>query len=312
MKFIVSFFSLCTAISLWLWVISPVVAISDVVSTDINEVVKRVDPISKTLGDTAAWVEWWLEWVNELIFTLLIEILFPLITLVAIIAAVLGFWQMILSEDESAHSSWMNFLLYGCLGIVVFQSAWFITTQLVGNDGNAGIFSMGEAFENPFVFARELNDAILPFVALWAYLVTWVLFISLLLVALRMLLSKSEEVTKQSTTILIWNSIGIIIILWARYIVDIVYKKDAAGVDQVIEVTPTTLSFVYKLLNIGMSLIFFGMVVIIIYVAYLLLMNPWDEDKYSVIRRAIRYMFIGLLWLWFSYLIANFFILGRM
>ena len=78
----------------------------------------------------------------------------------------------------------------------------------------------------PIELARVIYDNIaFPILKVALYLVIGVLFVILLTRVISFVFASDEETQKKSTTIIVWNTVGILIILASKQIVEAVFGK---------------------------------------------------------------------------------------
>ncbi|MEI7478168.1 MAG: hypothetical protein WCJ81_06910 [bacterium] len=76
-----------------------------------------------------------------------------------------------------------------------------------------------------------------PFVKMGMYLVVGILFVMALFRLISMVTSDKEETKKQAQTIIMYNAFGILVIIFAKAIIETIYGKQA----QVVSSTATNL-----------------------------------------------------------------------
>lgn len=157
-----------------------------------------------------------------------------------------------------------------------------------------------------------------PFLKMVMFLVIGILFLILMLHMFRFLLSPDEKIKQHAKTILIWNGVGILTILFAKSVTETIYGKQ----EDVINPNATSLAdigtgvladkdfaWLYVVLNRVMGIIGFIVIVLIVIEAVDLLRNPTDEKQIEKIKRNFLYIVIGILIIGVSYVVTNFVIL---
>lgn len=150
------------------------------------------------------------------------------------------------------------------------------------------------------------------------FLVIGVLFLVLILHMYRFVISPDEKIKEHSKTIIIWNTIGMLTIIFAKSLAETVYGKQA----DVINPSATSLgnigagvladksfAWLYVVLNWAMGLIGFIVVVLIIVEAVDLLRNPTDEKQMEKVKRNFMYIIVGILIIGTAYVVTNFVLL---
>ena len=66
------------------------------------------------------------EGVKNLVFDKLMNVLVPLIIIIGILIAIIGFYKLMFSTDDKAVSEGTKYVIFGVVGIIVIVSARFI------------------------------------------------------------------------------------------------------------------------------------------------------------------------------------------
>ena len=247
----------------------------------------------------------WLDWTNEFrgwiitntILFIAMTYIVPLLVVVWVIVAIVGLWWVITSTDAKSTQKWMSYILWWVAWIVIMFSAVFITSNITW-------VLAGDVWRKPDNINWIINSffwVLYPFVKLLFYIIPWILFLILLFNAFQYVTAQNDDAVKKSTSTMLWSITGIIVILWASFMVNSIYWKWGQQ-----PLTNTNLSFVYKVLNWILSFIFLAMVLILIYQAYLIIAKPDDAARYDKIRKSMIYMFLGIVLIGGAYLLVNF------
>jgi len=70
------------------------------------------------------------EWVKEFVFDKVTKVLLPLIVVLGILIAILGFYKILFSDDEKAKSDWIKYIWYWALWIILIISAKYFGTTI--------------------------------------------------------------------------------------------------------------------------------------------------------------------------------------
>lgn len=129
------------------------------------------------------------------------------------------------------------------------------------------------------------------------------------------MLSPSDDIRKQSVTMIVWNVIAMLIILGAKQIVELVYGKkeevlnpaDASSLGNIGQgvLGNDSIPILYQAINWILGLATFIILVIIIIQTYQLLTNPDDPGQLSKIKKSFIYIFVGVFVIGAAYLITN-------
>ena len=268
--------------------------------------------------DSLQWVlDWWwqfserADWVQQFLFYIGSNIIIPIIILVWIIIAIVGFYKMMFSKSDEEQKKWTNFLIRWVVGVVLMVSASFIVWVIVWQDW------IGLESPEWDTLARQVYEQIvLPFLKIFAYLIVGVLFVMLLIQWLKMLAAwDKDEVPKNAKTILIRNTIWILIILFATQIVELIYWSGAESIDEAWQVwdiwgqileSESNILFITNIINWALWFVALAILIIIIYQSYLLVTKPDDEELAKKLKRNFAYVFIWALIIWWGYLLVNF------
>ncbi len=278
---------------------------------------ESIQPIENNIdvGSPAQWASG----VRDFIINTFYTIGFPLIFGVGLLMAILWIIGLLFSDEEWERAKALKIIGYGVAGIVIIVSARYITYTLLGESGTWWLLFSHEGTVSGISIAQDLYDKIMyPFIKIGFMLIAWVLFVMLLVRVLGFLSNPSDDTHKQSLAIIGWNALGILLIIGAKSIVELIYGKkeavvnpDSTSLGEIgTEILNTdaaswTISLVYQILNWVVGITAFMILVIIIFQAYQLLMNPEDESKLSQVSKSLMYIFVGILIIGLSYVIAN-------
>lgn len=218
------------------------------------------------------------------------------------------------SEKEEEQKKGFRYVLRGVVGIIIILSASFIANRLVGS---GGVLDFTQLQGN--VAARKLYSLIIfPFLKMIMFVVVGVLFLILLLHMFRFLMNPDDKIKQHARTIIIWNAVGILTILFSKSIVETIFGRQ----EDVVNPNATSLAdigagvladksfaWLYVVLNWVMGLVGFIVVVLIIVEAINLLRNPTDEKQIDRIKKNFLYIIIGILIIGVSYVVTNFVVL---
>ncbi len=131
-------------------------------------------------------------------------------------------------------------------------------------------------------------------------------------------MNPDEKIKQHAKTIMIWNAIGILTIIFAKGLAETIYGKQ----EDVINPSATSLAdigtgiladksfgWLYVVLNRVMGIAGFVILVLIIIEAVDLLRNPTDEKQIEKIKRNFMYIIIGILIIGTAYVVTNFVVL---
>ncbi len=252
--------------------------------------------------------------LTNFLFDKIMNVLVPLIIVIGILSAILWFYKIMFSTDDSATKEWSRYIIYGVIGIIVIMSAKFIgqnvydllnpaTGQIQWNILAVGLY----------------NNIVYPFVKFAIYLVLGAMFVILVSRVITFLFGTDADAQKKAWTLIGWNVISMIVIIWAKQIVEAIYGKQAAvtspnatnlGTIWSWILADKNIPIIYQIINYALGIASLVILVIIIVQTVKLLTKPDDPAQIKSIKNSLLYMFIGILVIGTGYLIVNFAILN--
>lgn len=261
------------------------------------------------------------EQIRDFLAYVAIKIIIPIFVFAGIIVAIIGFYKLFASTSNETQKEAWDYILRWIIGVIIMVSAWYITNMLVGTDGTGWmlwwVFS-GTSTSGTELAAQLYTTVLFPFIKIAIYVILGVLFIFAIIHAFKYIFSNGEEIQKQSVTILVYNTMGILVIILAKSMVESVYgsyndiiawKVDNLG--KIWKGIFNELNFfrLHTAMNRILWLVTFIILIILVYQGYMLMMNPSDEEVAKKLKKSLWYIFIGILIIGAWYLITNFFII---
>ena len=264
--------------------------------------------ISATLANDA-----WGESLKWLMINVAKKIIMPIVIVLWLLIAFLWFYKLAFSDKEDERKKWLNFAIWWTLWVVLMSSSYFIVDALVWTTWTSWIIWTNSGFD-PATIANNLYAWILrKFFVLAMYFIMGILFITLLITVIKLIWSgDKEDMTKHSKTIIVWNSLWIIIIIFAQNIINMFYSKVTNWASSLWQqqaiLESKNIWWLYTVLNYFLWFVWFIITVFIIYQAYLLLAKPDDDATYKNLKKYFVYIILWILLIGWVYIIANFFI----
>lgn len=275
--------------------------------------------------------KWWVEGIRDLLVTIWVQILIPVFVFSGIIIAILWFYKLMTSDSEEETNKSRTYIVYGIVWVVIMVSAWYITNLLVWVDGSwwAGSifdFEWRSEFDGPELAAQLYNTIAYPFLKIFLNIAMGIMFIILLINAFRLIFSPDDNIVSKAIWIMVYSVLGILAILLSKNIVEFVYGKyDSVVVDLTwwwdgelgkvgklfwwlwwdAWISGDVMARFFWVINWVLGLATFIVTIIIIYLWYILLIKPGDEEAIAKIKRYLVYMLIGIFIIWFSYLLSR-------
>ena len=272
--------------------------------------------LSTSIGSISSHLEapeWalWTQWLQNFVFDTLMNVLVPLIIIIGILSAILGFYKLMFSGEDTARKEGIKYILFGVLGIIIIVSAKFLWQNIYD------ILSVHD-LKGVEVAQSLYNTILYPFIKFAIYLVLGVMFIILVSRVITFLFGSDSDAIKKSWTIIGWNVIAMLIIIWAKQIVELVYGKQADVVKEATNLweigtwvlADKNIPLLYQIINYALGIASLVILVVIIFQTIKLLMKPDDPAQIKSIKNSLLYMFIGILIIGLGYLIVNFAIIN--
>lgn len=298
-----------------LWIVLSELGVASAVRFD-SAIQEATAPIQQHLeGAGFAGAQWGAEGARDAVIVVVQKVIVPAIIIVGVMMAIFGFYEIMTEEKDDAQKKGFAYILWWVVGIIIMLSASFVANKLVWAQW---VLDFSYIFQWNTAAWKLYSLIIFPFLKMIMFLVIGVLFLVLILHMYRFVISPDEKIKEHSKTIIIWNTIGMLTIIFAKSLAETVYGKQA----DVINPSATSLgnigagvladksfAWLYVVLNWAMGLIGFIVVVLIIVEAVDLLRNPTDEKQMEKVKRNFMYIIVGILIIGTAYVVTNFVLL---
>ena len=280
------------------------------------------------------------EWTNWDAFNkqVIILIWYVIEIFIAIWVAVALFWsyKIMVSDKEDSSKDWIKMVLFWVLWIIIMVSAKFLANSLVWDEGiisnNIQVWDVIISYENPAIvwlnwikFASQLYGKIVyPFIKIVLYLVVGVLFFITVAKVITYVTSTDDSAKKKAWWIIIWTVIWILIIMWAKQIVESIMWKQSTVADRENLSNATQLSDIWnhitdfesiplvaQVINWVMWLTMLIILILIIIQAYRIFSKPDDPKNRETMKKTILYIIIWVLVIWAAYAISTVLVVNR-
>ncbi len=264
-----------------------------------------------------AWINPWAESLKNFLIKKVMDVAVPLIITLGILIAILWFYKLLFSSEEKAIGEWVKYISYWLIWIVLIMSAKFIANTLYTDVFNTGILWYGSV--EWYQMAQKLYENLLfPFIKMAMYIVLGVLFVILLSRTISFVFGSDEDTRKKSWTIIVWNVLGMIIIIGAKQVIEFIYWKQADVVKAVSNLweigtgilANKNLPLIYEIVNWAMGLAALVILIMVLVQAFQLLIKPDSPDSMKKIKNSLLYIFIGIVIIGTWYIITNFLIIN--
>ena len=260
------------------------------------------------------------EWSNRdtalAIIQKVIDVFFEVMVVVWVLVAMIGFYQILTSGDESKIKTWVLTLVYWVLWIILMYSAKYLTSVIFWIYTTTS-WSVATALSTVEIIRTIYDDMMYPFIKIAIYLSLWILVILMMFRVFTYITSQDESTKKKSMMVIVWTTIGMLIISWAKQIVEAVYwnqtsvmsgKTNLSWIGSTI-FDPSEIPIVYSVINWALWLTAFVLLVMIIIQTYKILTKPDDAATFTSLKKTIIYALAWILLIWAAYLLSNLFII---
>lgn len=278
-------------------------------------------------------INWWEDVVNDSTWSDLfneqvnqiIGYVINIFIVIWIAVAFFGGYKIMTSDKEESMKEWIRLVAFGALWIIIMISAKFLATSLVWENGSGWIIwtqFIGTSDKDPswIEFANELyNKVMYPFIKVILYFVVWALFFVMAGKVIWFVTATDDAAKKKAWWIIIWSVVWILIVMWAKQIVEsviwnqnIVLNKNATWISwwevewmwwRFLEFS--SIPIVAQVINRVMGLTMFAILVLIIIQWYKIFTKPDDPKTRESLKKAILYMIVWVLVIWAAYVISN-------
>lgn len=276
--------------------------------------------IRKNFDDTATNEYFLPQWggAKTFVYDMVDKFVFPLLIAASILVVVLWLYDIMFSGKDEIEK-WFQYIVYGVLGIIIIQSAKFITSTYLGILKN--VVPYDSVLWGKTSFAQSAyevyNQLLMPFISLFMYVVIGVLFVILLVHVMRFITSSEEDVAAKAKTIMISNVVWIMVILLAKTMVEAIYGKQAEVLKTAKDIGDVwswilawaDFSIVFSIVNYVLWFLWLIILILIIVQTYQLLVNPTSEELIKKTKTNLLYIVIGLAIIAGAYVIVNFVII---
>ncbi len=270
------------------------------------------------------WSDLFNEQVNQIIGYII-----DIFIVIWIAIAFIGGYKIMTSDKEETLKEWIRLVAFGVLWIIIMVSAKFLATSLVWDNG-----IITEEFANENInktpngiqFADNLYNKIMyPFIKIILYFVVWALFFVMAGKVIWFVMATDDGTKKKAWWIIIWSIVWILIVMWAKQIVESVMWNQA----DVLRENATWISWwdvewmgwqlldfqsiplIAQIINRVMGLTMFAILVLIIIQWYKIFTKPDDPNTVKWLKKAILYIIIWVLVIGAAYVISNALVINK-
>lgn len=261
------------------------------------------------VGDTQGKFNYWIAKV--------VDVLFPIVLVAGVLIAMTGFYTLLTSSDASKIKNGINLIIYGVIAIILMYSAQYITDVVF-----SGIFKWGlaEVMQASDWIQTLYTDLAFPFIKIAVYLSLGFLVILMMIRVFTYITAQDDSTKKKALGVIVWTTIGMLIIIASKEIVEAVYGKQEKvlkdwAVTNLSEIgtqilNPTHVPIFFSILNWSLGIVAFVLLVMILIQTYKILTKPDDAATFASLKKTIVYALWGILLIGSAYLISNLLILN--
>ena len=262
--------------------------------------------------------ETWADLFNDQVMAI-VGYIIDIFIVVWIAVAFIGGYKIMTSDKEEAMKEWIRLIIFWIIWIIIMASARFLAEWLAGNSGiiSDEFVSLGINNQPNWIkFISSLyNKLLYPFIKVALYFVIWILFFMMVGKVIWFATATDDSAKKKAGWVIIWSVIGILIVIWAKQLVESVMGKQ----EQVINENATwinqqgpgsilnfgSIPLVTQVINWVMWLTMFIILVLVIIQWYKMFTKPDDPKNRESLKKTLIYIIIWVLVIWAAYAISS-------
>ena len=262
--------------------------------------------------------ETWADLFNDQVMAI-VGYIIDIFIVVWIAVAFIGGYKIMTSDKEEAMKEWIRLIIFWIIWIIIMASARFLAEWLAGNSGiiSDEFVSLGINNQPNWIkFISSLyNKLLYPFIKVALYFVIWILFFMMVGKVIWFVTATDDSAKKKAGWVIIWSVIGILIVIWAKQLVESVMGKQ----EQVINENATwinqqgpgsilnfgSIPLVTQVINWIMWLTMFIILVLVIIQWYKMFTKPDDPKNRESLKKTLIYIIIWVLVIWAAYAISS-------
>lgn len=291
--------------------VSPIYAANNRFSDDLQE---SVSDINWYLTPAAQQIEeWWWATVAAAVIWLLDNVVIPVVIAIWIIVWIFWAYKMLFSSDEKEVWNGLKMVIMGVIWIIIMMSAKYLGKAIMEIFQNWQI--SGNSDLNWVQLATDLYTKIAyPFIKIILYLALFVIFVILLWKSIKLFTKTDWTSQKASLTMIGWAAVSILVIIWAKTMVEAIYWKQA----EVLNSNSTNLweigtwiladkdiPLLYTILNRVVWIVSLVIFILFLVQWFKILLNPGKAENFQKLWKNVLFTVIWLLVIWAVYLLTN-------
>lgn len=280
-------------------------------------------------------IKWWDDLITENVTgaTLfnkqvlqIIGYILDIFIVVWIAVAFIGGYKIMTSDKEETMKEWIRLVIFGIIWVIIMVSARFLAESLTWDSGiiRDAFANVGWSQPNWVKLASALYEKILyPFIKLALYFVVWILFFMTVAKVVSFVTSTDDSVKKKAWWVIIWCVVWILIVMWAKELVEAVMWKQKKVLNEAatwIDWKSWTgawtgmwngilwfenIPLVTNIINWVMWLTMLIVLVLIVIQGYKMFTKPDDPKNRESLKKTLLYILIWVLVIWAAYAISS-------
>jgi hypothetical protein len=248
-------------------------------------------------------------------FNLLDKIIIPILISIWVVIWMIWAYKLLFSSDEKQISTWLKMVAFWVIWIILMISAKYIWSVLFED-----IFESGNVNDMTWIqLSKNIYDKIAyPFIKIALYLALAVIFVILVWKSIS-LITKTDWSNQKTALWMIGRcAISILVIIWAKSIVEAVYGKQNEVFDAASNLgdiwsgilADKNIPILYHVITRAIGIIWLVILILLIIQWFKILINPSKAENFQKLWKNILYTVIWLFIIGIVYLLANAFILN--
>lgn len=252
---------------------------------------------------------WWWDTIKNFIFNMISKIIVPIMVLAGIIVTILWGYKMLTKSKPEELKNWFLLLVHGIVGIIIILSAKYIWNVLFSEIFVSGDIKTLNSIQITTIAYQRIAY---PFIKIIIYLSLWILFF--ILAAKSISIITDSNGIKKAWTIIWWTAISILVIIWAKQLVEAIYWSQNEVLNEsaqnLAEVGTAILAnkeipLLYTIINRGVWIVALVVLILILVQTFNILINPDKAENRQKLWKSLIRIFVGILIIWIWYLLTN-------
>jgi hypothetical protein len=278
---------------------------------------RAIEPIKDNLdaAEPSSTIGGW-DSIRSFIFNKIVNVVTPFIIIIGVMVWIIWAYKLFFSDKEEDLKKWVMLVIYWIVWIIIILSARYIWSVIFEDI----LQSWDTVWLNWADIAQQLYGKIAyPFIKIVLYLALWILFLVLAGKTLWFITQSDWSGQKKAITMIARSAISMLIIIWAKQLVEAVYGKQDNVLNQSAQnlwdiwwwiLANKNIPIIYTIINRIMGLTALVVLIIIIFQTFQILVNPEKSENRQKLGKTILYIFIWILIIWTGYVITNFLIIN--